>query len=510
MYGDSGYEGSGYGQYGPGGQPGYGQYGSGQYGSSQYGYDPYNPGPYGHGAQPGEYGVYGEHGYGPGYGPGGYGEPPRPPRRHTLLTHLLVALLAAGVAAAAVLVGYHPSAGGSGTGVSMPGNSVPQPGASGPATAPSGGGVTNATERAVIDKVEPGLVYINTTLTYDSEAAAGTGMVINSDGLVLTNNHVIEGATKITATVASTGRSYSATVVGYDKTGDVALIKLQDASGLRTVPIGNSSSVKTGTPVVAMGNAEGQSEITPATGQVTGVNQTITASDEGGTATKETLHGMIETNADVVSGDSGGPLATTAGYVIGMDTAGNSVSVPQQTSATGFAIPINTALSVARQITAGHASSTITIGYPPFVGVFVASGSSSNPQVQAQQQEQQNGLGGGFGGFGGFGNSPGSNGQGSGQSCYSSDAGVSVPTTIAPVSSGTLVEGAICGSPAAAAGLTPGSVITAVNGKAVGAPSQLTGTLGQFHPGNTISITWVSPSGKRTTSSVHLVAGPPQ
>jgi S1-C subfamily serine protease len=410
------------------------------------------------------------------------------------------------VAAGAVLVAYHPSASGGGTGVALPGNSVPEPGVSGPATSPSGRGLTNATEQAVVNKVGPGLVYINTTLTYDSEAAAGTGMVINPDGLVLTNNHVIEGATRITATLVSTGRSYPAKIVGYDKTGDVALIKLQGASGLRTVPLGNSSAVKTGTSVVAIGNAEGQSEITPAAGQITGINQTITASDEGGTTASETLHGMLETNADVVSGDSGGPLATTAGDVIGMNTAGNSVSVPRQTSATGFAIPINTALSIARQIAAGHASSTIVIGYPPFVGVFVASGSSTNPQVQAQQQEQQNGLGSGFGGFGGFGNGSGSNGQ----SCYSSDAGVSVPTTIAPVSSGTLVEGAICGSPAAAAGLTPGSVITAVNGRAVGAPSQLTSTLAQFHPGSTISVTWVSPSGKTTTSSMHLIAGPPQ
>ena len=81
---------------------------------------------------------------------------------------------------------------------------------------------------------KPGLVIINTTLQYADEAAAGTGMVINADGLVLTNNHVINGSTKITATVRSTGKAYPATVVGYDKTRDIALIQLQNRSRLRS------------------------------------------------------------------------------------------------------------------------------------------------------------------------------------------------------------------------------------------------------------------------------------
>ena len=101
-------------------------------------------------------------------------------------------------------------------------------------------------------------MIINTTLQYSSEQAAGTGMVINADGLVLTNNHVIENATKITATVAATGKNYLAKVVGYDVTGDIALIQLQNPSGLHPVPIGDSSQVKTGATVVALGNAEGQ------------------------------------------------------------------------------------------------------------------------------------------------------------------------------------------------------------------------------------------------------------
>ena len=401
-----------------------------------------------------------------------------------MLTHALMAVIGAALAAGLLLAFYNPASGGSG--VSLPGSgAVPAPGSQ---STPLARG-----EQAIVTKVRPGLVIINTTLQYDSEAAAGTGMVINAGGLVLTNNHVIDGSTKITATVASTGTTYTATVVGYAKTEDIALIRLQNASGLTTVPIGNSASVTAGPPVVALGNAQGRGTITAKPGQVTGLKQTITASENGGSVASETLHGMIQTNADIVPGDSGGPLASSAG-VIGMDTAGSEGS-SQQASA-GFAIPINTALSVSRQIADGHASSTVTIGYPPFVGIFTGSGSSSSPRAQAEQEQQQNG---GF--SGGAGNTP---------RCYTSNSGLTVPSAVAPVSSGALVIGTICGSPAASAGLTGGAVITAVNGRAVGSPDDLTGILSRFHPGEVISVTWVSPDGQRTTSNLHLTAGPPR
>ena len=217
------------------------------------------------------------------------------------------------------------------------------------------------------------------------------------------------------------------------------------------------------------------------------------------TSAPERLTGMLETNADIVAGDSGGPLSNAAGQVVGMDTAGESVSFGQQASPTGFAIPINTALAVASQIAAGHASSTISIGYPPFIGIYVAQGTSSNPQTQAQQQEQSEGNP--FGGFGGFG--------GYAPSCYTSDSNLQIPSQIAPVNSGTLIDGVICGSPAAAAGMTGGTVITAVNGKTVGAPDKLQNTLATFKPGDTVTITWVNLNGQKTTSTLHLEAGPP-
>ena len=437
--------------------------------------------------------------------------PPRPPRRRfSLLSYVAVAVAAAALGAGTVVAVYHPAASSSSASAQpssrasapanpLPSSAVPQPGSS--------SGSSSSTQQ-ILSKVQPGLVVVNTTLQYSSEEAAGTGMVINSDGLVLTNNHVIENSTKITATVVSTGKTYQAKVIGYDVTGDIALIQLQHASGLHTVPIGNSSQVKSGDSVVAMGNAEGRSEIVSAAGQVTGINQTITASDQGGTVSQETLHGMIETNADIVSGDSGGPLASSSGQVIGMDTAGDSVSYNQQQSA-GFAIPINKALDVARQIAAGKASSTIVIGYPPFIGVYIGKGDSSNPQDQAQNQ-QGNGFGGGFGGSGGFGGNGNGSGTGNGNSgCYTSDANLQVPSTIAPVNSGTLVLGTICGSPASSAGLTAGSVITGLNGQTVGSPSDLGGIIAKFHPGESVSMTWVSPSGQHKSGRLALTAGPP-
>jgi len=397
-----------------------------------------------------------------------------------MLTHFITGVLGAGLAAILLLAFYNGSSGSGSSGSGASGSGmVPAPASS---AAPLG-----KSAQGVAARVRPGVVIIDTTLRYDSERAAGTGMVINSGGLVLTNNHVIEDSTSITATVPATGRTYQATVLGYDKTGDIALIRLQDASGLATVPIGNSSSVKAGAAVVALGNAGGQNSITAAAGQVTALNQTITASDEAGSTNSETLHGMIQVNADIVAGDSGGPLSGPGG-VVGMDTAGNDAGYQQQ--AVGFAIPVNTALAVARQIAAGQASSVVAIGYPPFLGIFVGTGSDSSPQDQAQQAQQS--------------------GSGGSQGCSASNAGLIAPSSIAPVSSGVLVDGTICGSPAAQAGLTGGSVITAINGQSVGSPDHLGVVLAQFRPGDMISVTWVSPAGQRTTSSIRLTAGPPQ
>ena len=432
--------------------------------------------------------------------------PPRPPRRPVgALSYLLVALAAGALGAGSVVALYHPASNNSSSQAApQPSSSAfPAPLPTGAIPLPSAGGPSaSAGEQAIVNKVAPGLVLINTTLQYSNESAAATGMVINPDGLVLTNNHVIEDSTSITARTAN-GHQYQAKVLGYDVTGDIALIQLQGASGLTTVPIGDSATLKTGDSVVGMGNAEGQNAIVPVTGQVTALNQTITAGDRAGSITQETLHNMIQTNANIVSGDSGGPLANSAGQVIGMDTAGQQGGFSVQQDASGYAIPIDNALAVARQIGQGRASSTVTIGYPPFMGIYIGHGSSSNPQAQAEQQNNSQFGGSGFGGFGG-------NGSGGSQNCYTNDSNLGVPASIANVSSGTLILGTICNGPAVAAGMTAGSVITAVNGQAIGSPDSLTALVSKFRPGTTIAVTWVSPSGHRSVSSIKLSAGPPQ
>jgi S1-C subfamily serine protease len=359
-------------------------------------------------------------------------------------------------------------------------------------------GVNSAQEQAVANAVEPGVVDISSNLGYVGGTAEATGMVISSKGLVLTNNHVIDQTTGLTATLVSNGQRFSAKWLGYDKTDDVSVIQLEGASGLRTVPLGNSSAVKIGDQVVAIGNAEGAGgKPAVVTGSITQLNQTITASDDLGGS--ETLHDMLQTNADIVEGDSGGPLSNASGRVIGMDTAASSGSLGNNSSTVGFAIPINRALTIAHEIIDGRASSTVKIGAAGFVGVLVPSGSASSASSPAQQQQLQ-GQNQGSSGFG----SPGNG------TCLSNDQNAGVPQTIAPATSGTLILGDLCGTPAATAGLVAGDVITAVNGRAVSSPDSLTSILSGYRPGSKISVTWENASGQQQTGKLALIAAPPQ
>jgi S1-C subfamily serine protease len=337
----------------------------------------------------------------------------------------------------------------------------------------------------VAAKVEPGVVDITSTLNYQQETAEGTGMVLNSRGLVMTNNHVIDGATSIKATLVTSGKSYTAKVVGYDATDDVALLQLQNAANLKTVAVGNSSRVTLGQAVLAIGNAGGQGgSPTVAPGIINATNRTINAGDEG-SGTTETLHGMLQTSAQIQAGDSGGPLANAAGKVIGMDTAAmTSSSASSNSSVTGYAIPINTALSIAHQIAAGQASSTVHIGLPAFIGVGVS--------------DPSQGCSTGNGGFGGS----GSGGSGSG------GFGGSGTGSGSTSSSGALICNVFQNTPAASSGLQVGDVITAVNGKTVSSENALTKIMTQYQPGQTIKITYQNSSGSSQTASVKLVEGP--
>ena len=223
----------------------------------------------------------------------------------------------------------------------------------------------------VASTVDPALVDINATLTYQSGEAAGTGIVLSSSGLVLTNNHVINGVTAVSATDIGNGQTYPATVLGYDRDQDVALLQLNGASTLVTAQLGDSSRATVGEALVAIGNAGGVGGTPRASGgSLTALDQQITASDIYD-ATSEHLRGMIATNADLQPGDSGGPLVNSAGQVIGVDTATSNGYSLSSTQPQGFAIPINTALAIARQIESQDASAAVHIGPTAFLGVRV-------------------------------------------------------------------------------------------------------------------------------------------
>jgi S1-C subfamily serine protease len=345
---------------------------------------------------------------------------------------------------------------------------------------------------AIAAKVDPGIVDINTTLS--NGAAAGTGIVLTSSGEVLTNNHVIDGATSIKVQVSGAGPSYDATVLGYDAADDVALIQVEGAPSLHPVTTGDSSSLSQGDPVLALGNALGKGGAPQtAEGTVTALDQTITASDESG-GSAETLTGVIQTDAPIQPGDSGGPLVNADGQVVGMNSAGSSDGQSQDAPATaGFAIPIDKALAIAHQIEAGQSSANVHIGDRAILGV----------QVQDTATAAAPGDLGGLGGFGGAFGDLGGLGSGNG-SDNASGAGASAPST-----GGVQVAGVEAGSPADQAGLAEGDTITSINGKSVGSTDDMSAALGSLHAGDSVKVGWTDASGQQNTATVVLVAGPP-
>jgi len=467
------------------GQPGYGQGGYGAHGYQGGGYQGR-----GGGREPGAHRADG------GFGTPGWAMPDPPPGRPgrggRFLVYIAVAALAASIGAGVtVAVNRHNAAPPAG----ISSHDVP-----GPGTNAAGSGSSSATlnRAAVAKEVDRGLVDLTSMLRYNGETAEGTGMIMSSSGLVLTNNHVIDQATTIRASLVDPGsgstQSYPAQVVGYDATDDVALLRLEGASGLPVETFGNSSQVTLGTPVLALGNAEGRGGATPAAGIINALNRSIQASDEGSGGTEDLNH-MLQTNAEIQDGDSGGALANNAGQVIGMITAANTATSSQVGSGgtLGFAIPINGALAIARQIAAGQPSSTVYIGLPGFLGVEVATSNSSSPQQQADDEAQAGG---------------GRPGGGTGQSCQTTNQQAGIPAHIAPIAAGALILGVLCNTAAAAAGMVPGDVITSVAGQAITTPDSLTSVTARYHPGAIVSVTWVSLDGVEHTTRMEMGPGP--
>ncbi|MGH2554629.1 MAG: trypsin-like peptidase domain-containing protein [Actinomycetota bacterium] len=320
---------------------------------------------------------------------------------------------------------------------------------------------------AITDKVTPAVVDITTVLgtpgsdpgTEPRARASGTGMLLTSSGQVLTNNHVIAGATSISIAVEGRSDAFTATVIGVNPSDDVALLQIQGVSGLPTVTLADSSNVRVGQRVVAIGNALGRGgEPTATSGSVTALGRTVTIRRSTGGV--ESLTNLIQFDAPISPGESGGPLVNEAGEVIGMITAA-ATSRPRDTvSEVGYSIPTNAALGIVNEIRAGRESDEILLGQRGFLGVGVRNmepGDATRLGLNAN--------------------------------------------------SGALVVEVLSGTPAEDAGITTESVITAIDGQRIDSADDLGPAIHSHEPGDRISVTWVDGNGSHT-ATVTLIAGP--
>ncbi len=308
-------------------------------------------------------------------------------------------------------------------------------------------GTTNI--ESVIAKVLPAVVSIDATSPATSSQSLfgqqedqGTGMIITPNGEVITNNHVISGATSITVTLFGSLRALPATLIDTDPIDDVALLQIVNTSGLPTVSYGNSDDVQVGDAVVAIGNALGLSAGTPTVTQgiISAKGRTVQAGDGGGTTT-ETLSNMFQTDAAINPGNSGGPLVDSSGRVIGMNTAvASSADGTSQAQNIGFAIPSN---KIRRLLPAlrNRSVPNPAISGTAFLGVSLE---TLTPEVRRAYDF--------------------------------------VPTQGAVV---LLVQS---GAPAYMAGLQQGDVIVSFDGSMVTSADQLTTAIQTAHPGQAVTI----------------------
>jgi S1-C subfamily serine protease len=290
-----------------------------------------------------------------------------------------------------------------------------------------------------------GLVRIVSTLV--NGRAAGAGMILTADGEVVTNHHVVEGATKIRVQVMSTGKTYVARVVGTDSTDDVAVLQLVGATGLSTVST-DTDGASVGDSVTVLGDANGTVKYLSATdGTVSELRRSIRTQSENGDSSAR-LHGLIVVDADVVSGDSGGAVLDGDGEVIGMTTAASSGAA----NITGYAIPIAKVVRIADTIEAGTQTSKIALGYDAFLGVELSPFPSA--------------------------------------------------------SSGAAIAGVIDGTPAARAPMTAGDTITSVDGTAVSSGAALRRAIADHAVGDVVRVEWTTSAGVSRTATMTLARGP--
>ena len=295
----------------------------------------------------------------------------------------------------------------------------------------------------IADKVSKSVVSIITSTTTRnffgqdySSSAAGTGVIATADGYIITNKHVINGANKVTV-ILDDGTTYEdVEVVAVDLLDDIAYLKIKDVSDLTPAKLGDSKTIQVGQQVIAIGNALGEYQNTVTSGIVSGTGRSVTASDGTG-YNVETLTDMIQTDAAINSGNSGGPLVNAAGEVIGINTA-TSTSAENM----GFAIPISSVKGMLNQlIETGKAERA-------YVGIYTV---QITPEVAKAY------------------NLPVSNGE------Y--------------VYSSSTYSAVIKDSPAAKAGLKDKDIITAINGVKIGTAGTVSDLIGEYKPGDTVQFT---------------------
>lgn len=309
----------------------------------------------------------------------------------------------------------------------------------------------------VVEKVAPSVVSIVTETQAQSlrgvttEAGAGTGMIVSKDGYVMTNKHVIDG-TDAVSVVLSDGTTYDKVkLVGADPLNDIAFLKIEGASNLPTVELGDSSSLRVGQSVVAIGNSLGQYQNTVTSGIVSGVGRPVSA--QSGTSV-ENLNDLIQTDAAINPGNSGGPLLNLQGQVIGINTA-----IAEDAQSVGFALPINATKGVLKGVLAKGKVERAYIGVN-YVTI--------TPEVAKQYN-------------------------------------LSVKTGAYVMASGSGRAAVISGSPADKAGVKEKDIITKVNGVEVGKAGDVASLVGEYAPGDTIELT-VLRDGAVQVLTVTLVA----
>lgn len=313
----------------------------------------------------------------------------------------------------------------------------------------------------------PGAVLINSTL--NNGEGAGTGVVVDKSGIVVTNYHVVQSSTTVAVTDPSTNDQYQAEVLGHNAAQDVAVLKIKNPSKELKVASIAKKSAALGNTVYAVGNGHGQGYLTELKGSITGIDRTITAQNASNTETRNRLTGLIQTDADVVSGYSGGPLMNADHQVVGINTAASTGKTSEEIN--GYAIPIKKVMETVNEIRKGEVDDGNVIGRNAALGVTVRSVGNDKDQQEentAPKQESED-----------------------------------LPQPPAGLS-GAQVTALVPGSGAEKAGLARGDVITAVDGNQVSNSSELAKTIQTKKVGDKVKLTVTGTDGTQREVSVTL------